>query len=118
LDNAYGRPYDNAAPQERLIIGKVILKGDNFIQFEVHGKPTMVFPVTDGLRVNEIIDSSPRIYRDAPTDLSGQQWYQHSQALRNVRIGDTVMFSIGSKDSVLLVGSIYIFDDGSVFGGR
>lgn len=118
LDNAYGRPYDNAAPQERLIIGKVILKGDNFIQFEVHGKPTMVFPVTDGLRVNEIIDSSPRIYRDAPTDLSNQQWYQHSQALRNVRIGDTVMFSIGSKDSVLLVGSIYIFDDGSVFGGR
>lgn len=117
LRNAYGA-YDDSKASGRLTIGKVILKGDNYVQFEVEGRPTMVFPVTDAIRVNEIIDSSPRVYRDAPTDLVKQEWYQNSQAFRNVRIGDKVMFSVENKDSCMIIKNIYVFEDGSVFGGR
>lgn len=115
LTEAYGAFNDTATGALRM--GKVLLKGDNYIQFEVNGKPTPVYPITEKLRVSEIIDSEPRVYRDAPTGVNGNIWYTGSQALRNVRIGDTVMFLLNG-DSYLQVANIWYFDDGSVFGAR
>lgn len=116
LKEKYGSYSINA--NSGLYMGKVILKGDKYIQFEVDGQPTAVYPVTSGLRVSEIVDAKTRIYRDAPTDINNAQWFQGSQALRNVRIGDNVMFSIENKDSFVSVVRIYYINDGSVFTPR
>ena len=99
-------------------MGKVILKGDKYIQFEVDGQPTSVFPVTPAFRASEIIDAKHRIYKDAPLDINTPQWYQGSQALRNVRIGDEVMFILNKENDFVQVSRIYYFNDGSVFGAR
>ena len=116
LNDVFG-PFEESQ-YNRLALGKVILKGDNYIQFEVDGKPTSVYPITENLRVSEIVDSEPRVYRDAPTGLGNNTWYTGSQALRNVRIGDRVMFLVRSTQGMYNVQNIYYFDDGSVFGGR
>ena len=99
-------------------MGKVILKGDKYIQFEVDGQPTSVFPITSAFRASEIVDAKHRTYKDAPLDISAPQWFQGSQALRNVRIGDEVMFTLENKDGFVQVSRIYYFNDGSVFGAR
>ena len=117
LNDAYGA-YDDSSPTGRLTIGRVILKGDKYIQFEVDGQPTSVFPVTSAFRASEIVDAQKRIYKDAPLDIDNPAWFQGSQALRNVRIGDEVMFLIENKDDFVQVSRIYYFNDGSVFGAR
>lgn len=117
LNEAYG-VYNDLSPTGRLTMGRVILKGDKYIQFEVDGQPTTVFPVTYQFRASEIIDSRHRTYKDAPLDISDPAWFQGSQALRNVRIGDEVMFLLENKDGFIQVSRIYYFNDGSVFGAR
>lgn len=116
LRDAYGA-YNDASPSG-LMMGKVILKSDNYIQFEIDGQPTSVFPITSKLRVSEIVDSEPRVYRDAPTGISSSDWFQGSQALRNVRIGDTVLFTVNNEQDFIQIQTIYYVDDGSVFSSR
>ena len=117
LNDTYGA-YNDSSPTGRLTMGKVILKGDKYIQFEVDGQPTSVFPVTSSFRASEIVDAKQRIYKDAPLDINSPQWFQGSQGLRNVRIGDEVMFTLQNKDGFVQVSRIYYFPDGSVFKAR
>lgn len=117
LNEEYGA-YNDASPTGRLTMGKVILKGDKYIQFEVDGKPTSVFPVTESVRIEEITDGKTRSYADAPVDMGGQQWYQGGQGLRNVRIGDNVMFLAISSNNFVSISRIYYVDDGSIFTSR